>query len=490
MVARATVQRVFHKLKENTMMIRNLAAALACLSIGAAHALSAQEVSKVGDFTGSAVDVNNAGQVLLRMGSTGFTVINPVTGASQSFSLDANLKAQGYTALTANDLNNVGQVTGYLNDLTPFLWSASKGLQVLPVGHGGRFVNDAGTTAGDNGIWSEAAGTVKMGGGNRVSALNNLGQAAFVNSWTPNPGFPGGSAYVMVYSPSGQSLFFRSYSLDGLYGPDPSSPQLVPGRALLNDQGQLAISYGARKSYFSTTDFYGNLSEQPVTVAPAADALNNRGDMIGHPNNNSLGIDIGPYLFNATEPSVSLLGVMGSSEASMLTDTGWILQPMGTSYSLYRHVPSPAPLPAGTGAGLLGQYSNTGLFGSKVVLSRVENPFFDWAKGRPGTGVNTDFFSVKWSGQLEAEEAGVYRLRTVSDEGVRVTVDGKVVIDNWRAHKEATNDSADLSFDRASRHTILVEYFELLGNAKLQLSWQKPGASTFEPVPTLRLYRP
>jgi hypothetical protein len=475
------------------MKIRNVAAALACLSIGAAQALKAQDVSKVGDFAGVAADLNNAGQVLLTVGTTGFIVRNPITGASQSVTLDATLAAQGFTTLVARDLNNVGQVTGFLNDTTPFLWSPGKGVQVLPVGFGGRFVNDAGTTLGPQGTWSESTGSVSLPILGSISSFNNAGQVSAINSWIPIAGNPGGSAVVTVLSPSGAVLFQRVYSgLTGSLGPSQADSQITPDAALLNDQGQLALAYVGVQAWGAFTDVYSSFGAQPTSETVAALSLNNKGELLGYPSfNAAFPQEPAPYLFTGTERAVSLNAVTGLARATVINDKGWILQPKDTTYSLYRYAPgSYVPVPMGTGTGLLGQYSNTGLLGSKVVLSRIENPSFDWGKGRPAPGVNSDFFSVKWAGQVEAEDAGVYHLRTVSDEGVRVTVDGTVVIDNWRAHKEASNDSTDLTFERASRHTITIAYFELLGNAKLQLTWQKPGSAVFEPVPTSRLYQP
>lgn len=477
------------------MMIRNIAAALACMTIGGAYALNAQDVSKVGDYAGGAADINNAGLVLIQVGNTGFALRNPVTGATQTVSVDAELKAQGFTGIAVRDLNNVGQVSGMLNDsINAFLWSPGKGLQVLPVGFGGYFVNDAGVTLGPKGTWSEATGAVALPIDGYPAAFNNAGQVAYINRWRANPGNPGGRAVVRVLSPVGVVLFERIYALTGsAFGPNESDDQATPDRALLNDQGQLALAYDGVKAWTSSTEFYASLGAQPVSVGPAAAmSLNNKGEMVGHPNTNSFNVEPATYLFSATEKAVSLKGVAGFELARVITDNGLILQPKdGATYSLYQYTPgSFVPLPAGTGAGLSAQYSNTGLFGSKVVLTRAENPSFDWGKGRPATGVNRDFFSVKWTGQLEAEEGGVYRLRTVSDDGVRVTVDGKVVINNWRSHKEATDTSIELTFDRASRHTIMVEYYELLGNAKLQLSWQKPGSTVFEQIPTTRLYQP
>ncbi len=60
---------------------------------------------------------------------------------------------------------------------------------------------------------------------------------------------------------------------------------------------------------------------------------------------------------------------------------------------------------------------------------------------------------------------GMYTLRAISDDGVRVLVDGRVAIDNWRPH-ESLVDNATLS---AGRHTLRVEYYQVDGWVELRV---------------------
>jgi hypothetical protein len=62
--------------------------------------------------------------------------------------------------------------------------------------------------------------------------------------------------------------------------------------------------------------------------------------------------------------------------------------------------------------------------------------------------------------------AGRYELRTVSDDGVRVRVDGKVVQEDWTWHGPTEHKTTiDLA---AGAHTFVVEHFELDGYAVLR----------------------
>ena len=60
---------------------------------------------------------------------------------------------------------------------------------------------------------------------------------------------------------------------------------------------------------------------------------------------------------------------------------------------------------------------------------------------------------------------GSYRIRTISDDGVRVWVDGALVVDRWTVH-ESTVDSAPLS---GGRHGLRVQYFQDGGWTELRV---------------------
>ena len=72
---------------------------------------------------------------------------------------------------------------------------------------------------------------------------------------------------------------------------------------------------------------------------------------------------------------------------------------------------------------------------------------------------------------LESEvtlPAGALRIRTVSDDGIRVLIDDDVIIDDWTWHAPKANDAVVHSKTERTV-TIRVEYFELDGNAELRV---------------------
>ena len=94
--------------------------------------------------------------------------------------------------------------------------------------------------------------------------------------------------------------------------------------------------------------------------------------------------------------------------------------------------------PAGSGTGLLAQYFNdagSGIYFTALVLTRTDPTIdFDWAAGAPDPAVQLDNFSVRWSGEVMAPVTGTYTFTTASDEGVRLYLDGQLLIDNWIDH--------------------------------------------------------
>lgn len=98
------------------------------------------------------------------------------------------------------------------------------------------------------------------------------------------------------------------------------------------------------------------------------------------------------------------------------------------------------------------------------TLSRID---FAWGGGAPSDRVPADHFATVAAADIDLP-AGNYELRTVSDDGVRLTIDGKTVIDNWTWHPP-TVDTAKVELS-AGRHALRIEHFEIDGVAQLQFS--------------------
>ena len=76
-------------------------------------------------------------------------------------------------------------------------------------------------------------------------------------------------------------------------------------------------------------------------------------------------------------------------------------------------------------------YANADLAGRPAWVRDDEQIAFDWGDAGPGHNLPNDNFSVRWSRTLDLE-AGTYRFWAYADDGVRITLDDQVIIDQWR----------------------------------------------------------
>ncbi|HEX9707206.1 MAG TPA: PA14 domain-containing protein [Steroidobacteraceae bacterium] len=142
-----------------------------------------------------------------------------------------------------------------------------------------------------------------------------------------------------------------------------------------------------------------------------------------------------------------------------------------------------------TGTGLTGRYYNNTIFSGAAVLQRVEAVNFGWSTGSPGPGVNSDQFSVRWTGFVEATATGTFQFQTRASDGVRLWVNGNLVIDDWANHASAVDStSGNITLTRNQRYTVTLEYYDNTGQAVARLKWKRPGQTTFGTVPITRLY--
>lgn len=140
------------------------------------------------------------------------------------------------------------------------------------------------------------------------------------------------------------------------------------------------------------------------------------------------------------------------------------------------------------GAGLHGQYFLTRDLTGAAALERIDPGLdFQWGQASPGAAIPADKFSVRWSGQIEAPATGVFTIATVSDDGVRLWLDGKLLIDDWYSHGALRNQTLPLSLTAGKRYNLRIEYYENTGNSSIKLLWSYPGQAE-QLIPKTRLY--
>jgi GH43 family beta-xylosidase len=99
----------------------------------------------------------------------------------------------------------------------------------------------------------------------------------------------------------------------------------------------------------------------------------------------------------------------------------------------------------------------------------------------PASGLRGVLYSARFSASLEIATSGKYTFFTRADDGVRVTIDDRVVIDDWKS--KPASDATGVADLTSGLHELRVEYFQLRGAATLALEWQPP-ASERGAIPT------
>jgi len=126
------------------------------------------------------------------------------------------------------------------------------------------------------------------------------------------------------------------------------------------------------------------------------------------------------------------------------------------------------------GTGLKGSYYNNVDF-TNLALERTDSQInFDWQLGSPDASIGDDTYSIRWEGDIEVPREGTYTFYLNSDDGVRLWVNNKLMVENWTVHAP-TEDIGMIHLEPGQRYSIRLDYYENLGGAVAQLSWSGPG---------------
>ncbi len=111
------------------------------------------------------------------------------------------------------------------------------------------------------------------------------------------------------------------------------------------------------------------------------------------------------------------------------------------------------------------------------ALTRVDKTVaFDFLSPQTA-GIGSTNFSVRWTGFLTPPKSGVYSIGVSGDDGYRLWLDGKLLVEDWSNHA-ATTKTVDLPLQKGHKYAIKLEYFQGSGGAVAKLVWQPLSAAT------------
>lgn len=119
----------------------------------------------------------------------------------------------------------------------------------------------------------------------------------------------------------------------------------------------------------------------------------------------------------------------------------------------------------------------------RKVKTRVDKQIdFNWSRGPADDGMPADHFTIRWTGYLKAPKPGQYILTSEADDGLRLWIDEKLVIDRWDYRRGGLTDHATVTL--TGRHqTIKIEYHETSNWARVKLFWTTPENRGDQVVP-------
>ncbi|UHG94652.1 PA14 domain-containing protein [Spirosoma oryzicola] len=123
--------------------------------------------------------------------------------------------------------------------------------------------------------------------------------------------------------------------------------------------------------------------------------------------------------------------------------------------------------------GLIGDYYVGTNFEQKA-FSRIDPAIsFNWDRRSPGKGLSRSYYSIRWRGKLRAPTTGVYEFYAKVNDGIRVWVGNKLVLESWKlnAYKHYTGS---IVLEAEHYYDLRVDYFNAIEWGEIDLYWKPP----------------
>ena len=128
-------------------------------------------------------------------------------------------------------------------------------------------------------------------------------------------------------------------------------------------------------------------------------------------------------------------------------------------------------------------YPNVYLGGIPELVREEDGINYLWNTNAPAGFAKSDNYSVRWSGNFEMV-SGDYAFSATADDGVRVWVDGSVIVNEWK-NQGSTTYTKNVVLDEGV-HNIVFEYYEANGGAVASLNWVNNSPMALGSIQALR----
>ncbi len=147
---------------------------------------------------------------------------------------------------------------------------------------------------------------------------------------------------------------------------------------------------------------------------------------------------------------------------------------------------------AGTGSGLTGAYytnhtSANPFTGTPVLVQTNATINFNWGTTGPAPNVGKTNFTVLWTGSVQPQFSETYTFYTTADDGVRLFINGQLLINDWTDKTNATTQSNSVALVAQQLYNLELDYYQKTNNASVSLSWSSPSTPQTI-IPQTQLY--
>lgn len=115
-------------------------------------------------------------------------------------------------------------------------------------------------------------------------------------------------------------------------------------------------------------------------------------------------------------------------------------------------------------------FGNINFEGDPVVKRTDKQVRFGWTLFPPDPKLEFGWYSVRWTGKLEAPETGIFNIGVKGNDGYRMWLDGELIIDNQGKTTHSTM-VYPYSFEKGKTYDLKIEFFESSGRARFNLVW-------------------
>jgi|LSQX01.3.fsa_nt_gb hypothetical protein len=131
--------------------------------------------------------------------------------------------------------------------------------------------------------------------------------------------------------------------------------------------------------------------------------------------------------------------------------------------------------------GLYGEYFDSRTH-TNLALTRIDQQVsFNWGRGAPAAELGVDNFSICWTGWIIPDYTEEYTFYTRTDDGVRLWIEGELLINKWVGQSATTHASIrNLPLVAGQEYAVQLDFYEAGGDAVAWLGWSSPSQTNGE----------